>query len=298
MLDIDLADIYGYQTKHFNVQIKNNIDRFDEDFRFQLTRKEADSILRSKFSTSRWGGIRHLPYAFTEQGIYMLMTVLKGELAVSQSKALIRTFKMMKDMLLQKQNLLGEPDLLKLSLQTADNTIAIEKIKNEMVTKADLSRIIKDFSNPDIRRDYLFFNGETVEANIAYSSIYANAKKSVCIVDNYINLKTLVLLKDVKVGLPIMIFTDNVSKGLHKIDFDDFCSEYPGRNITFKRTNKLYHDRYVFIDPGTRNEKIFHCGASSKDAGRKVTSISQVTDVSLYKDMIKELMGNKDLALV
>lgn len=95
MLDCDLAEIYGYSTKRFNEQIKNNLERFDEDFRFRLTDAEFCN-LRSNFSTSSWGGTRYIPYAFTEQGIYMLMTVLKGDLAVQQSKALIRLFKQMK----------------------------------------------------------------------------------------------------------------------------------------------------------------------------------------------------------
>ena len=90
MLDFELAEIYGYTTKAFNQQVKNNQERFDEDFRFKLTREEVEN-LRSNFSTSSWGGSRYLPYAFTEQGIYMLMTVLKGDLAIQQSKALIRT---------------------------------------------------------------------------------------------------------------------------------------------------------------------------------------------------------------
>ena len=88
MLASDLARIYGYTTKTFNQQVSNNIDKFDEDFRFQLTDEEfAD--LRSKELTSSWGGTRYNPYVFTESGVYMLMTVLKGELATRQSKALI-----------------------------------------------------------------------------------------------------------------------------------------------------------------------------------------------------------------
>ena len=77
MLDFELAEIYGYETKNFNRQVKNNITKFDEDFMFQLTKEEYIEILRCKNFTSSWGGTRHLPYVFTEQGIYMLMTVLK-----------------------------------------------------------------------------------------------------------------------------------------------------------------------------------------------------------------------------
>ena len=102
MLDADLAEIYGYSTKAFNQQVKNNIEKFDEDFRFQLSDGEVNLLSRSNFLTSMQtkgvkGGRSYSPYAFTEQGIYMLMTVLKGERAVAQSKALIRLFKQMKD---------------------------------------------------------------------------------------------------------------------------------------------------------------------------------------------------------
>ena len=97
MLDFELAEIYGYDTKRFNEQVKNNIDKFPTRYMFRLSNEEVDSILRSKKSTSSWGGNRYLPYAFTEQGIYMLMTVLKGDLATKQSILIIRTFKAMKD---------------------------------------------------------------------------------------------------------------------------------------------------------------------------------------------------------
>ena len=111
MLDFDLAEIYGYDTRSFNKQVTNNIERFDEDFRFQLTKEEFDElILMCKNCTSSWGGTRKLPYAFTEQGIYMLMTVLKGDLAIEQSKTLIRLFKSMKDYLIENQPLLTQKD--------------------------------------------------------------------------------------------------------------------------------------------------------------------------------------------
>ena len=108
MLDADLAEIYGYSTKAFNQQVKNNIDKFDEDFRFQLSRNEYREILGSKFLTLEQGKYsKTCPYAFTEQGIYMLMTVLKGERATVQSKALIRLFKQMKDCIVENQQLIG-----------------------------------------------------------------------------------------------------------------------------------------------------------------------------------------------
>ena len=95
MLDFELAEIYGYTTTKFNQQVKNNIEKFDKDFMFQLTKEEFNNLI-SKNLTSSWGGRRKLPKVFTEQGIYMLMTVLKGDLATRQSKAVNVNIKMLK----------------------------------------------------------------------------------------------------------------------------------------------------------------------------------------------------------
>ncbi len=312
MLDKDLAEIYGYSVKAFNQQVKNNIEKFAEDFRFQLTDEEVQNLSRSKFSTlnndtndlrsKNLTAIispmsRSNPYAFTEQGIYMLMTVLKGEIATKQSIALIRLFKQMKDFILQRQNLLSSPELLQLSLQIAENTKDIQEIKNNMVSKDELTHVIKDFTDPNIKKDYLFFNGETVEADITYSTIYSSAKKTIYIIDNYIGLKTLVLLKSAKTNVQITIFSDNIGNRLHKNEFSDFCKEYPGVHVSFIKTNGVYHDRYIITDFGTPDEIIYHCGGSSKDAGTKVTSISQVEDKSNYQNMVNILSKNQPLVL-
>ncbi len=296
MLDFDLAAIYGYTTTRFNEQVKNNIERFDDDFRFQLTDLEFKNLI-SKFSTSSWGGTRKRPYAFTELGIYSLMMVLKGELAVKQSKTLIRLFKKLKDFAIQIQNVLPSTEFQVLALQTQNNTEDIRQMKQQMVTRDELSVVIKDFTDPNIRKDYLFYNGQTVEADLAYSEIYSYAKKTIHIIDNYINLKTLVLLKDVATGIKITIFSDNINRGLHQTEFNDFKKEYPHVNVTLNTAGGIYHDRYIFIDHGTKNEKIFHCGGSSKDGGKRVTSISQIEDVMLYQNIIGNLQGNPILHL-
>ena len=124
MLDFELAEIYGYETKSFNRQVKNNVEKFEgDDFMIQLTRTEFEEILRCKNFTSSWGGTRYLPYAFTEQGVYMLMTVLRGELAVRQSRALVRAFKAMKDYIVQNQDLIDQHNYLRLSLQMTDEIV-------------------------------------------------------------------------------------------------------------------------------------------------------------------------------
>lgn len=302
MIDSDLAEIYGYTTKTFNQQVKNNIEKFEEDFRFQLTNDEVSEILRSKKLTSmqtkgKRGGRTYNPYAFTEQGIYMLMTVLKGELATRQSKALIRIFKEMKDYLIETEGLIGQKELLRLSIQTTENTMAIKKIEEEMTTKKDLIKVMKNFVDTNIFKEILILNGQTVEADIAYTKIYHLATESIYVVDNYIGLKTLALLKNARKGVKITVFSDNIGNTLHKLEYKDFVKEYPDIDISFKITNNIYHDRYIIIDYKLKSEQIYHCGASSKDAGKRITTISEVKDTKMYYPMIDALLTNKELIL-
>ena len=314
MLDFDLAEIYGYSVKAFNRQVKNNIDKFDDEFMFRLNEYEY-SFLRCKICTSKIetrGGRRYLPYAFTEQGVYMLMTVLKGDLAIRQSKILIRLFKGMKDFIIEREHIIGYDEVAKLAVQTSQNTkeIAentknilvidhkISKIEENMITaKAEMKQIIENFSNPEMKKDFLFLNGKSVEADLAYQEIYSQAKETIFVIDNYIGLKTLVLLKSVPENVKITIFTDNLKKGLHQKELDDFCKEYPNVIISFKRTNGIFHDRYIIIDYGIENEIIYHCGASSKDTGSRVCSITTTADNAIYKPLIGVLLKNKDLVL-
>ena len=317
MLDFELAEIYGYETKRFNEQVKNNIEKFDADFRFQLTKEEWEN-LRSKISTSKSetgsGGRRYLPYVFSEAGIYMLMTVLKGELAVKQSKALIRTFKQMKDYIVENQGLIGQREFLQLSMQITSNVVEMQDLRRDLtnvedkvaglvdnlgnvVHKSELSELILDLSNPQLKYGFLLLNGEPIEANLAYKDIYSIAKKSIYIVDNYIGVKTLVLLKDIPSSIEITIFSDNVGKGLHTLEYQDFCKEYPFRKIKFQKSGGEFHDRYIIIDWNTDKQRIYHCGASSKDAGQRITSITEVVDQMIYTDLITNLLKNPLLKL-
>ena len=317
MLDFELAEIYGYETKAFNQQVKNNIEKFDDDFRFQLTKEEWE-FLRSKNLTSKSeagsGGRRYLPFAFTEAGIYMLMTVLKGELAVKQGKALIRTFKQMKDYIVENQGLIGKREFLQLSMQITSNVVEMQDLRrdlrdvedqvaevvdtlNNVVHKSELSELILDLSNPQLKYGFLLLNGQPIEANLAYKDIYRIAKKSIYIVDNYIGVKTLVLLKDVPSSVDVIIFSDNIGKGLHTLEYQDFCREYPFRKITFQKSGGEFHDRYIIIDWNTEYQRIYHCGASSKDAGQRITSITEVVDQMIYTDLINNLLKNPVLKL-
>lgn len=370
MLDSDLAEIYGYTTKAFNQQVKNNIEKFDEDFMFQLSDEEVKELsrskiltlnndflkskiltssldnkpnssrsnfptlnkdklnlrsnnstleqenlnLRSKILTSSWGGTRYTPYAFTEQGVYMLMTVLKGELATKQSKALVRLFKQMKDYIVDNQQMINQRDFLRLSLQTAENAQNIvefrqklteidDKVENvvsnlgDMVRKSELSPIMLNLGKPEIPPGWLILNGQPVESDLAYQQIYTLANKSISIIDNYISLKTLILFKHTKQNISVTIYTDNTNNGLHKVEFDDFCKEYSGLKIDIKKADNIFHDRYIILDYNTSDEKIYHCGSSSKDGGRKVTTITKIDDTSIYKPLLAQLQKKQTLVL-
>ena len=301
MLDADLAEIYGYETKNFNRQIKNNIEKFEgEDFMFQLTENEFEN-LRCKNFTSSWGGSRYLPNAFTEQGIYMLMTVLRGELAIRQSRALIRTFKQMKDFIIENRDFIGSKELVQIAVQTNQNTKEITEIKSQMATKEDLKKVMDNFIDPDTYKHFLLMNGDKIEADVAYTKIYKSAKKSIYVVDNYIGLKTLELLRAAKDKTEIIVFSDNIKNKdmLTKSILNDFRKYYPNINLKLKIAGKKYHDRYIAIDYETENETIYHYGSSSKDTGNKISSITKIEELNLYMyhTMFDELIKNRDLKI-
>ena len=301
MLDADLAEIYGYETKNFNRQVKNNIEKFEgEDFMFQLTENEFEN-LRCKNFTSSWGGSRYLPNAFTEQGIYMLMTVLRGELAIRQSRALIRTFKQMKDFIIENQDFISSKELVQIAVQTNQNTKDIAEIKSQMATKEDLKKVMDNFIDPDTYKHFLLMNGDKIEADVAYTKIYKSAKKSIYVIDNYIGLKTLELLRAAKDNVEVIVFSDNVKNKdmLTKNILNDFRKDYPNINLKMKIAGKKYHDRYIAIDYGTDNEAFYLCGASSKDAGNKISSITKIEESlrDMYHTMFGGMLNNKDLKI-
>ena len=163
ILDADLAEIYGYTTKAFNQQVKNNIEKFDDDFRFQLTRTEYREILGSKFLTLEQGKYsKTSPYVFTEQGIYMLMTVLKGERATAQSKALIRLFKQMKEYIIsENHNIWGYERFIEIATQTKQNT------KDIAVIQSDLQRAMENFIDPATYKHFLILDGQKLDTEVA-----------------------------------------------------------------------------------------------------------------------------------
>ena len=307
MLDFELAEIYGYSTKRFNEQVKNNADKFDEDFMFQLSKDEWE-ILRSKNSTSNSeqgsGGRRYLPYAFTEQGIYMLMTVLKGELATKQSKALIRMFKQMKDFLVENSEFIDAKAFIQVAAQTTQNTRDIATLNSKISTlasKEDFKKVMDNFIDPNSYKHFLLMNGEKIEADLAYTTVYKSAKKSIYLIDNYIGLKTLELLRAAKDNVEITVFSENLKNKdmLTRSILNDFKQDYPNIQLKIKNAGTMYHDRYLAIDYGTNHEAFYFCGASSKDAGNKISTISKIEESlrDMYHDLFKGMLNNADLQI-
>lgn len=305
MLDADLAQIYGYTTKTLNQQVKRNIEKFEGDeFMFQLTEDEV-SFVKSQFVTSpdstffsgQEGGTRKRPYAFTEQGIYMLMTVLKGDLAVRQSRALVLLFKRMKDYILDTQGAIGQTELAKLALQTSENTQAIRRLEAAAATKDELRSFMTNFYDEHLGKELLLMDGRIVEAAVAYETIYSRAKKTIHIIDNYIGIKTLLPLKGIGKKVAVTIFSDNIGTTLRKSEREEFQKEYPQVRLSFQKTCGKIHDRFIILDYGTRTEQVFHCGCSSKDAGKRVAVIAKMTDVRLFSLLMQDLMGNPKLVL-
>ena len=257
MLDFELAEIYGYETKAFNQQVKNNIERFDEDFRFQLTVEEFNEILRSKNLTSKTenrGGRRYMPYAFTEQGIYMLMTVLKGELAVAQSKILIRMFKEMKHFLQNNANIFAEINTIKQNLlETNVHQKEADKRIDELFTLMDKYNVEE--------KQGIFFQGQIFDAYAKFESFIAQAKKEIILIDGYVDLSVLERLSKKQSGVNVTIYTDPKTK-LTAQDIQKFNAQYPTMSV--KHTTKM-HDRFLIVDGKT----LYHIGASIKDLGKK-----------------------------
>ena len=248
----------------------------------------------------------------------MLMTVLRGDLAIRQSRALVIAFKAMKDYIVKNQPLLGQRELLRLSMQTAENTQTIQGIQtvlidhddklsdilsqlSDMLKRSEISPFLLDFSKPDDQKEYLLLNGQPAKSDETYIDIYSRAKKTVYIVDDYINIKTLRLLQDVKPKVVVTVFSDNRYNKLHLNDYSDFQTEFPNIPITFKTSEGMMHDRFIVLDYGEPEEQMFLCGASSKDAGvHRTTAIVELTSADMRIGMhglIEKLKTNPDLVL-
>ena len=252
----------------------------------------------------------------------MLMTVLRGELAIMQSKALIRTFRAMKDYFVENLPEVSSREMMRLSLKNAENAEKINEIRIELseqrriliehddrlvkafdeisgtVRRSEISPFMLDFSRPEERKEYLFLDGQPMRSDLAYMEIYGKAKRSIHIIDDYISLKTLHLLCGVDSKISITIISDNLRGMLHMSDYQDCQRENPDFKVDLIRSMGVSHDRFIMLDHQTDNERLFLSGPSSKDSGNRMSSILEFRSkevISLFSDKLSELLKNPPL---
>ena len=198
----------------------------------------------------------------------------------------------------QNEQLIPYQEIQRLEINQYHMSDRIQNLEDNMVTRADLADLLKLFDDGLQNEEILILDGEPFKADIAYQAIYGKAKRSVIIVDDYVGPKTLRHLAAIKAKVSVTIISDNKGgNALKQSDYSDFLTEYPVRNISFIKSMNRAHDRYIVIDNGTRDMKLYHCGASSKDAGKRITTITRIIDMSTYKTIISQLLLNPQLVL-
>ena len=261
MLDSDVAMLYQYTTKNINKAMKRNINRFPEDFCFQLTEKEVEN-LRFQIGTSSlnketYGGRRYLPYVYTEQGISMLAGVLKNEIAIQVSISIIRAFIEMRRFISLNGQIFQEISDIKGQLLEHDKKF--DEVFDELQRKQET-----EF------KQSIFFDGQIFDAYSLIIDIIRQARQKILIIDNYIDDSILKMLSKKNKNVEVVIFTTQNSN-IRKLDIQKFNKQYPVLKLAY--TNK-FHDRFIVID----NKELYHIGASLKDLGKKCFAISKIED--------------------
>ena len=262
MLDSDLAMLFGYETKQLNRQVLRNINRFPENYCFQITDTEYIS-LRCQNGTLKNGRGEHrkyLPYVFTEYGITMLAGILKSELAIKMSLRIVDIFITMKNYI---------------------NTSLIEqKYFNELTIKntEDIKLLQESFDklNTKESNNHIFYEGQIYDSYSLLIDILSKAKKEIIIIDNYAGKKLFDIIKNINVN--VKIYTENIDN----ISKEKYEKQY--NNLEIINTN-IFHDRFIIID----NKVLYHSGASFKDLGKKCFAITKMEDNNILKELLNKI---------
>ena len=263
MLDSDLAEIYkcANGTKTINLAVKRNSDRFPNDFYFQLNEEEFSKICGFDLKPQK-SKIRSLPYVFTEQGVAMLATVIRTEIAAHVSINIMRAFVHMRHYLKATNDILPNRVML-LEEKVDDNTKKI----NELFDK---------FEPKEILKDKIIYKGGVFDSHLILLDIFDYANEEIIIIDNYVGKELLKIIKDIKKR--IIIVSSNIDKILKR----KYERQY--NNVKFI-INSTYHDRFILID----RKRLFHSGASFKDLGKKCFDIHEIDDIQSINDFIDKL---------
>lgn len=277
MLDSDLAELYQVETKQLTRQMRRNIDRFPEDFCFQLSKEEFEN-LRCQIGTSNsegnYGGRRYSPYVFTEQGISMLSAVLRSDVATKVSIKIMRAFVEMRKFLVSNRELFSRLDRTEL-----------RQLEYKKETDEKFNKLFNYIASSEEVTQKIFFNGQIYDAFRLLVDIVKKANTKIILIDNYADTDTLNILCKRKDGVKIEIYT--AGKGaLTKQDIAKFNSQY--KNLTIESTNS-FHDRFIILDDNIT----YHIGASLKDAGKKSFGINRLEDNKLTLELINRIESEK-----
>ena len=273
LLDRDLATLYGVETKRINEQVKRNIERFPEDFCFQLNANEHN-LLRSQNATSKTetrGGRQYFPYAFTEQGVAMLSSVLKSESAIRVNIAIMRAFVQLRHLMMQNSGLISRLS----NIESKD----LEQDTRLLEHDHKINALFEAMDRGELKSKGLFYNNQEFDAYVFVCDLIRQAKKRIVLVDKYVSEKVLAMMLKREKGVSVTIYTDVQSK-VHKVDMDTYNAQYPDSPMN---TLPCYgmHDRFLFID-----DTAYHFGASLKDLGKKTFFFTK-EDFSL-EEILKE----------
>ena len=277
MFDSDLAVLYGCKngTKEINQAVKNNPLKFPERYCFRISEIEKKR-LKSKILTSNYtkGGSRKGNTVFTEQGIYMLATILKTKVATEATIKIMDTFVKMRSLIDENK------DIFKRVIKVENKTDYIESALKEHDNK--IEELFDKFERKEDLKSKLFFDGEIYNAYSLLVDIISKANKEIIIIDNFVDKITLDILSKKKVNVMVLLITDDKKSKLTKTDIKKFNSEYP--TLKIKYTN-IFHDRFIIID----NKELYHLGASLKDLGKKVFAISKIEDKEYLNNLIERI---------
>ena len=261
IIDRDLALLYGVETRALNQAVKRNIERFPDDFMFQLDKEDVE-ILKSQNVTSSWGGDRRLPYAFTEQGIAMLSSVLKSQTAVEVNIRIMRAFVSMRRFIVTNAQLFQR-------LETIEYH-QLEMKRHQEVTDKRIDEVFKRLEANIPPMQGIFYDGQVFDAYRFVSDLIRKAKRTIALIDNYVDDTVLTLLDKREKGVTATIYTQRVSDRF-QLDVDRHNAQYPP--VRIERFNKA-HDRFLLID-----DEVYHIGASIKDLGKKWFGFTLMRDI-------------------
>ena len=263
MLDSDLAKLYNVETKRINEAVKNNPEKFPDRYLFRITDKEYNS-LKSKISTSK-GGSRKGHTAFVEQGVYMLATILKSDVATEVSIRIMDTFVRMRHYIKYNDQLLPHKYLL-LEEKVDNNTKRIDELFDKFNPKV-------------ITKNSIFFHNDIYDSYSVLLEILNLSREEVIIIDNYMGKTLLDELRNI--NRKIIIISSNINDTLKK----KYLEQY--NNIKFIY-NESYHDRFIILD----RKRLFHCGASFKDLGKKCFAINEIENKIEREKLINDVVTN------